>query len=156
MKKKIIIATITAFTLSLGATALAATSDSAKTIASKIVPASAEFTYVKDDGKEYDVYFRDTAQNTRYKVEVNKITDQVKEVSIKTADLGGQSIKISEEQVRNIIYKDYPDANIYKIETDYEHGKIKYEAKFTSSSIKKGEYEINAETGSVIEKSLKY
>ncbi len=157
MRKKILLATFAALTLSIGATAWAATADTAKEIASKTMPTSATFSHVKDDGKEYEVYFQDNNQQVKYKVEVNKLTDKVDEVSIKNlADRGGNQNSISETDVRNIIAKDFPDAQIHKVELDNDHGLYKYEVKFSAKGIAQGEYEINAENGNIIEKSLKY
>lgn len=157
LRKKSIVTLAAALTLAIGATAFAATADTAKTISAKLVPQDAQFTHIKDDGKEYDVHYTDAKTQTTYKVEVNKLTDKVTEIESKSqTDRGGASVKISENDVKTIVTKDFADAQIYKIKTENDHGAVKYEVSFNAGGITKGEYEINAETGNVMERKIQY
>lgn len=157
MKKRIltIFAVVVVLMLAVSAVTFAANADSARTIAAKYVPADAVHSYTHDDGYKYEVHFN--ANGVHYEVEVNKMTDNVIEFKMETYnDRGGRSVVISEAQVRNIVARDFADANIYKIKLDNDHGLVKYDVSFTANGIRKAEYEINAETGAVVEKTIKY
>lgn len=157
MKKRILttLAIVAVLMLAVSAVTFAANAYSARTIAAKYVPADAVHSYTHDDGHKYEVHFN--ANNVHYEVEVTKNTDNVIEVKMESYnDRGGRTVVINEAQVRNIIAKDFAYFNIHKIKIDNDYGVVKYEVSFAASGIRKGEYEINAETGAVIAKTIKY
>lgn len=157
MKKRIIVvlSLVAALMMSVAAVAFAATADSAKTIAQKYVPAGAMHSYTHDDGYKYEVHFNNG--DIHYEVEVNKVTDNVIEYKMEAHnDRGSNVVTINEYEVKNIIAKDFADANIYKIKLDKDNGLMKYEVSFSASGIRKAEYEINPQSGAIIEKTIKY
>lgn len=159
LKKKILVmlTVVAMFTLLVSGAAFAANADSAKAAAEKYVPAAASFVRTNDDGHKYEVHFNDNQANVHYEVEVNKFTGNVIEFKMESYnDRGSNVVKLSDSDIRAIIAKDFADASIYKIKLDKEHGLSKYEVSFTANGIRKAEYDINPETGNIIEKSIKY
>lgn len=159
LKKKIFtMLTVAAmFTLLVSGAAFAANVDTAKATATKYVPATATFGYANDDSHKYELHYNDNTNNVHYEVEVNKFTGNVIEFKMESYnDKGSSVIRLNDGQIRDIIAKDFADANIYKIKLDRDHGLAKYEVSFTAGGIRKAEYEINPETGNIIEKAIKY
>lgn len=159
LKKKILVmlTVVAMFTLLVSGAAFAANAESAKATAEKYVPMGATFVRTNDDGHKYEVHFNDNRANVHYEVEVNKFTDNVIEFKMESYnDHGSSVVKLNDGDIRAIIARDFADANIYKIKLDRDHGLSKYEVSFTANGIRKAEYEINPETGNIIEKTIKY
>lgn len=145
------------FAMLMSGAAFAANADSAKATAEKYVPSTATFRHISDDGHKYEVHFNDNNANLHYEVEVNKFTGNVIEFKMEAYnDHGSSTIKLNDSQIRDIIEKEFPGANIYKLKLDKDNGLSKYEVSFNANGIRKAEYEINPESGNIIEKTIKY
>lgn len=159
--KKITVTLAILAALAASATAYAAISaDEAKAIAAKEVPASSTHLFTKAEMHKltpyFEVKFYDNATNTEYEIDVLQASGAIKEFSLDNKTVFGSStIGLSTGDVQNIILKEHPQANIYKLELDRDNGLYEYEVKFTAPGVR-GEYTLNAETGAVMEKELKY
>lgn len=150
-----VVASLTAFTIS--ATALAALNEtSARELAAKWVPEQASHVSTKSDQLEYEVVFFNKATAVKYEIEINKLTEKVTEVKTKLqSNRGSQIIHLSEDEVKNIVLSEFPNAAIQKIKLEADDGYQHYEVKFTAGNVR-GEMEINPETGVIIERELHY
>lgn len=160
--KKLMALAAALFALNIGATAFAAqiSAVDAQNIATKLVPASAAFVETENDvdDKDYDVKFYDSKARTAYEIEVNKLTGEVKEYKMELKGYeGSKKAVLSVDDVKQIVLKDYPDAVIKYVELDVDSddGLKEYDVKFVTKAVI-GEYNINPETGEVVEKELKY
>ncbi len=160
--KKMMALAAALFALNISATAFAAeiSADVAKSVASKVVPASAEFVAIENDlkDKDYDVKFYDAQARTAYEVDVNKVTGEVREFSMELKGYeGSPNAVLSVEDAKQIVLKEYPDAAIksVRLDVDKETGLKEYDVKFSTKAVI-GDYDINPENGQVVEKDLKY
>lgn len=159
MKKRIltVVAMLAILVMAVSATAFAASAEDAKVAAAKYVPTTATYSSTHDDVYKYEVKFMDKETGAYYEVEVNKVTGNVSEFQMKLYNnRGSNNVKLSEADIRNIVIADFPGANIYKLKLDREDGLNIYEVSFSADGIRKAEYDINPETGLVIEKDIKY
>ena len=150
------------FALNIGATAFAAeiSAADAKAVAAKVVPASAEYVATENDldEKDFDVKFYDSKAKTAYEVDVNKVTGEVREYKMELKGYeGSPKAVLSVDDVKQIVLKEYPDAQIksVKLDVDKESGLKEYDVKFANKVVI-GDYDINPENGQVVERSLKY
>lgn len=143
--------------LTISVTAFAAlTETSAREIASKWMPDGTTYRLTKEDADEFEVYFFNKSLNTNYKVEINKFSAAITEISGKVQDAHGSTIvNISEQQIQAIVMNEFPDATIQKIALDTEDDYQVYEIKFTRGT-SQGDMEINPENGSIIKWEIKY
>ena len=69
--------------------------------------------------------------------------------------LGSHKIVLSVNDVQNLVRKEFPNAVFTKVELDRGDGLYEYEADFYTPEVR-GEMKFNPETGTVIEKEIKY
>ena len=62
--------------------------------------------------------------------------------------------QISTAEAEGIVKEHYPDARIHYVKTDWDHGRLVYEVKFSTGYYVDSEMEIDAETGRVLEIDL--
>ncbi len=62
---------------------------------------------------------------------------------------------LTQEDVQNLVRKEFPNAVFTKVELDRGDGLYEYEADFYTPEVR-GEMKFNPETGTVIEKEIKY
>lgn len=157
MKKyiRILLTTLTICCFSMAAVA-ALHPETAKEIAAKAVPDSAEFVEIENDSDEYEVKFIDSNRKIKYSVDVSKEKEAVTKFEMKRIyDYGSNNIILSQQEVVSIVKKEYPDAAITKVKLDSDDGLKEYKVKFTTPDVE-GEMEINPQTGVVIGKTIKY
>ena len=150
------------FAFNISATAFAAeiSAAEARNVAAKVVPASAEFVATENDAdeKDFDVKFYDSKAKTAYEVDVNKVTGEVREYKMELKGYeGSPKAVLSEDDVKQIVLKEYPDAafKVVKLDVDKETGLKEYDVKFATKAVI-GDYDINPENGQVVERDLKY
>ena len=153
--KRVSIALLALFCFSITGFA-ALSSESAKEIAAKAVPASAVFVAIENDSNEYEVKFNDENGKATYHVDVSKASASVTEVTTKNIfAVGSNTVSLSEQDAVNIVKKAYPNATITKVKLEKDDGLYEYEVKFVTPSAW-GEVEINPQTGVVLEMKLQY
>ena len=150
------------FAFNISATAFAAeiSAAEARNVAAKVVPASAEYVVTENDAdeKDFDVKFYDSKAKTAYEVDVNKVTGEVREYKMELKGYeGSPKAVLSVDDVKQIVLKDYPDAQIksVKLDVDKESGLKEYDVKLATKAVI-GDYDINPENGQVVERDLKY
>ena len=132
-------------TLAITVTALAAeliNAEQARSIAAQWVPAGSTHLVTKDESFEfvphYDVKFYDNKTNTAYEIEVLRNGGKVREFKMEAQTaLGSHKIVLSVNEL------------------DRGDGLYEYEADFYTPEVR-GEMKFNPETGTVIEKEIKY
>ena len=128
----------------------------AKDIAAKMIPAGAKHLYTKTSNMDYKVQFINESSNTHYEIAVSRLTGKIMESKARVrGNSASNSIKINEQQARNILLADHPRAIISSTKLIADNGYKLYHLEFSDGNIK-GQYEINPETGIVVEKYLKY
>lgn len=153
---RVLITTLTVCCFSIVGALASLSPETAKEIAAKALPNSAEFLVIEDDSDEYEVKFIDNNRKIQYSVDVSKAKETVTKVEMKRIyDYGSNRIILSQQEVVSIVKKEYPDAIITKVKLDSDDGLKEYEVVFTTSEIE-GEMEINPQTGVVIGKTIKY
>ena len=140
-------------TLAITVTALAAELINAE-------PAGSTHLVTKDGSFEfvphYDVKFYDNKTNTAYEIEVLRNGGKVREFKMEAQTaLGSHKIVLSVNDVQNLVRKEFPNAVFTKVELDRGDGLYEYEADFYTPEVR-GEMKFNPETGTVIEKEIKY
>lgn len=63
-------------------------------------------------------------------------------------------VKLSQEQAKAIVLKEYPNAQLHSIRLDQDDGYAEYEAIFTADGYQ-GSMEIQADSGEILEVKLK-
>ena len=164
MKRKFIAMLAAALcTLAITVTALAAeliNAEQARSIAAQWVPTGSTHLVTKDESFEfvphYDVKFYDNKTNTAYEIEVLRNGGKVREFKMEAQTaLGSHKIVLSVNDVQNLVRKEFPNAVFTKVELDRGDGLYEYEADFYMPEVR-GEMKFNPETGTVMEKEIKY
>lgn len=162
MKKLTTILTTAFITIFFSTTALAVnviSNNDALTIAKKLVPAkSTHISTILENDKlnpHYEVKFYDSNTNTEYEVEVLQ-NGLIKEFSFDNKMLlGSNKVTLSEKDIKNLVLQDFPNAKIKKVKLEQDNGLYEYEVKFITNELQ-GEITFNPESGSILEKKLKY
>ncbi len=104
-----------------------------------------------DDGK-YEIKF--SKGNKKFEYELNKETGEIlsKEVEEKENKRAPESIKIAEEEAREIALKDSGENDVKGIEIELENGK--YEVEFIGKDGREYSYEIGAANGNILSKKI--
>lgn len=124
--------------------------------AAKTIPAAAKHLYTKSGSMEYEIQFINENTNTHYDIKVSRATGTITESKTRVrGNSGSNNVQISEQQARNILLMDYPRAIISSTKLETDNGYKRYRLNFSAGNVV-GVYEINPETGVVIEKDLKY
>lgn len=61
---------------------------------------------------------------------------------------------ISMQEAEQIVKNEYPGAEIYRVDRDYDDGRRVYEIDFQSDAVWDGEVVIDADTGKILERDL--
>lgn len=61
---------------------------------------------------------------------------------------------INANDAENIVRQQYPDATIYRVKTDREHGQSVFEVKFRTGKFLDSEMKIDADTGEILKIDL--
>lgn len=134
----------------------AMTLDEAKNVAVNFVPESATLVESEDDDGEYELSYRDSKSGKSYEVVISKKDKAVKEFTVKRDAMeGGVEIKISEDQVKKNIKDEFGSVTEIKVDLDEDDGLYSYDVNFKAPDYR-GEAEVNAETGVIVESTLKY
>lgn len=154
-KKATLLTVLTVFLLTTTAFA-AIDADAAQEKAARLIPAGAKHLYTKTGNLEYGVQFVNDNTNTHYEVKISRTTGAITESKTRIrGNPGSNNIKLSEQQAKDIVLKEYPNAIIKSVKLETDSGYKHYQLEFTAGRIH-GNYEINPESGIVIEKELQY
>ena len=152
MKK--IIALALSLVLLFSVAAFAVDARSATETARALAPKGSVYLYTEKDGKNYEIHFLNEASGEEFEISVP--TEEGKAVKIETENdfaPGSTGNTITEEDVRQAVLNEYPDAQIDSIFTVKEDGLFEVHVYFTAYD-HFGRVKLNAETGSLIERKI--
>lgn len=154
MKKRLLTLSLGITMIASSAVAFAMTQQDAKNLANSYVPANAQYSHVEEDKHDYDVFYR-TATDL-YEVEVDKRIGKVTSLSIdKLSPTLSTDIKITADEARSILMKEYPNAVIKRVKLDRDSYKTTYDIDFMLDGAK-GDIEILAADGTILETEFDY
>jgi 2-phospho-L-lactate transferase/gluconeogenesis factor (CofD/UPF0052 family) len=146
--------------LAAGVSNTISTKQTAIANAQKVVPAEAKLISAKTDENEFDLEFLDSDTLERYEVEVDRATQKVKEVEIKSSNYPGSvTVNKTPEDVKAAILGRYPNAKniVVTTEKDDKEGTpfVVYKATFETDDFS-GEALLNPATCFIGYQDLEY
>lgn len=154
MKKRLLTFALGLSIVATSAVAFAMTQQDAKNLANSYVPTDAQYSHITEDKHDYEVFYRTTTD--LYEVEVDKNLNKVKSVSIdKLSPVLSTDIKISADDAKAILLKEYPNANIVRVKLDRDSYKTTYDIDFIVDGVK-ADMEILASDGTILETEIEY
>ncbi len=129
--------------------------DYAKRLADGKVPSGSQMMGMEQDDDEYEFLYVSADGTQRYEIEVSKQTgEMVKYEREAVAPQRSAEVKLSEQQAKDVLLKEYPQAELLSIRLDQDDGNAEYEAVFTTDGYQ-GSMEIQAASGEILEIKLK-
>ncbi len=152
MKK--LIATIIALTLALVPAAFAASALDATNAARAYAPADATYLYTEKDEGVYEVHFMNDTTGEEFEIDVDINTGKVLKFAsdVKLAT-GSASITLADDAAFEVVKAEFPTAVLTGVMRITDDGLFEVRVYFTTDEYY-GVYELNAETGAVIERDL--
>lgn len=134
----------------------AVTREAALKTAQALVPAGSVFSGIRLDDGKWEADFFDTVQQELYEIEIDAVNGQALSLeSERVGAMGGGSIKVKEQDIRNKVLAEYPGAVLDSVRLERDDGLWEYEVTFHSDKYR-GEISLNPENGAVLERSLRY
>ena len=128
----------------------------AENTASGYVPQGAEYIKTEIDDGVYEVTYRDNGLGREYEVHISRETGAIVGISMDSdRDHGGATAKLTAAQAEAAVKDEISgivSAKVYQEKDDYG---IFYDVEFTASDFY-GSAEVNAETGAVVEYTIRY
>ena len=130
--------------------------ENAKKIAAQYVPAESKCVKTEIDDYKYELKFYNKDNTESYEIELN-ISDNtlVKFESELVFQSGSTNVVKTEEDIKSIVLTELPQANIISVYINIYDYLKEYKVNFTNG-LYKGEYEINPETGVILERKFEY
>lgn len=129
------------------------TLEKAKEIANQNVPTNSVCLHTEEDAYNYEFEFYNDEKKEEYKIEIGKDSGDIIYYKINLYDdIGSSKVKISDSDIKEIVLKEIPAAEIFSIKLDDDVLK-KYKVKFQVESYY-GKFEINPETGIILERKF--
>ena len=134
----------------------ALTLDEAKEIAQKYVPSSAKFVTSEEEDNKFEVMFRDEAAKEGFEVEVNKENKLVKKVESQLDnDLGSEKVDLKENDIKEIIKKEFEGVNSVSVTLNKDNGLYEYEADFKAEDFY-GNADVHPVSGEILDSTVKF
>lgn len=134
----------------------AMTLDEAKEVAKKYVPATAEFVTSEEEETKFEVVFYDKTNKESFEAEVSTDTKKIKKVESQLDnDLGSKTVKLKKAEVKDIIKEKFGSVTSINVTLNKDNGLYEYGATFKSNEFY-GDADVNPETGTVLESTVKY
>lgn len=170
MKKNLLMLTlaaslaVTALPLSMAqangitsAAAAAQTMEDAQKKAAALLPKGSQLLHSEVDDGQYELKYYNSTTKTMYKIEISTTTGNVTKVETQLNEVQKSSPKASvltEDAIKKIITSEIKDATILSTKLSMDDGVQEYEVDMKTSTLY-GKYEINAQTGAVLEREIK-
>ena len=123
--------------------------------AKKMVAPGASLLKAEKDGDEYVVKFYDAENKIKYEVCVDRKTKKVTELKTQSdIHTGSDTVSLNENDIRTAVAAEYKGAIFDLVELSDESPK-KYYVRFHTDALK-GAMIINPESGSILERKIKY
>jgi len=124
--------------------------------AKALAPEGFEYAYTERDGKTYEVHFLNRETFEDYEITVNAETGApVKIESSLEGAHGSLNIVLTEEEARQILLNEYPEASIEGIVTETDDGLYEITVYFLTNALY-GKFDISPETGAVLERDIRF
>lgn len=128
----------------------------AKEIAQKYVPSTAKFVTSEEEDNKFEVMFHDDQNREGFEVEIAKDTKKVKKVESQLDnDLGGETVKLTEKEVKKIIEKEFKGVSSVNITLNQDNGLYEYEADFKAKEFY-GDADVHPVNGKILDSTVKY
>ena len=139
-----------------GGTETAVTKETARAVASGLVPEDSEFQYAEQCGDAFEVLYYSDADKAYYTVRVSVFTGEVTSVSSALVDCrGSREAVLTEDQVTAIASEDAGEVDVESVALDTVAGRKKYEVLCSGDGFAVS-YQINAEIGKILKKTVQY
>ncbi|HIV80289.1 MAG TPA: PepSY domain-containing protein [Candidatus Avanaerovorax faecigallinarum] len=128
----------------------------AENTASGYVPQGAEYIKTEIDDGVYEVTYRDNGLGREYEVHVSRETGAIVGISMDSdRDHGGATAKLTAAQAEAAVKDEISGIASAKVYQEKDDDGIFYDVEFTASDFY-GSAEVNAETGAVVEYTIRY
>ena len=124
-------------------------------LATSKMPSTAEYVNGEEGDNKFEIMFHDKDKGMKYKVEISKKTEEVKEIEAQADNITrSDKVVLKVSEVQNIIKNNFEGVKDMQIELEKEHGNFEYDVDFTADDFY-GDAELNAETGAINEFTIK-
>lgn len=141
----------------LTASASALTLDEAKQKAASLLPEGSKFIKSEVDDGLYELKYYHSSNHTKYKIKISTTTGEMKKIEtqldVKQTPVTNKAV-LKEKDLKTIITAEIKDALILSTNLSTDDGVQEYEVYFKTATLY-GCYEINAQTGVVLEREIK-
>ena len=128
----------------------------AENTASGYVPQGAEYIKTEIDDGVYEVSYRDNGLGREYEVHISRETGAIVGISMDSdRDHGGATAKLTAAQAEAAVKDEISGIASAKVYQEKDDDGIFYDVEFTASDFY-GSAEVNAETGAVVEYTIRY
>lgn len=128
----------------------------AENTASGYVPQGAEYIKTEIDDGVYEVTYRDNGLGREYEVHISRETGAIVGISMDSdRDHGGATAKLTAAQAEAAVKDEISGIASAKVYQEKDDDGIFYDVEFTASDFY-GSAEVNAETGAVVEYTIRY
>lgn len=157
--KKLMTFLATGAILTIGVTqifAAALTSEQAKNIALTYVPEGSIAIGTKEEYNQFEIKLYHQKDQTAYEIDINKTTQKVTSFESKSqCHIGGIQVTLTEEQAKNVVLQEIPQAQFVGAYLEWDDGMQEYKISFYTPEIQ-GKYQINAQNGMIVERDIKF
>ncbi|NDO45515.1 PepSY domain-containing protein [Clostridium sp. MD294] len=145
--------------LTMGTTQIFAavlTSEQAKSIALAYVPEESIHINTKEEYNKFEIKLYNQKDQTAYEIDIDKTTQKPISFESKSqCHIGGIQVVLSEEQAKNIVLQEIPQAQFISSYLEWDDGMQEYKISFYTPNIQ-GKYQINAQNGMIVEREIKF
>lgn len=131
------------------------TLEQATKLAKRHVPAGSTHLRTENDDGRYEVKFYNEDKQERYEIDISKATEKIVSFdSERYNDTGSNTVKLSKEDVKKIVAKEFKNAEILSVKLDRDNGFKEYDVYFQTDKYH-GDYVINPENGIVLNRDIR-
>lgn len=132
------------------------TLEQAKNIALGYVPEESIHINTKEEYNQFEIKLYNQKDQTTYEIDIDKTTQ--KPISFESelqCHIGGIQVVLSEQQAKDIVLQEIPQAQFVASYLDWDDGMQEYKISFYTANIQ-GKYQINAQNGMIVEREIKF
>ena len=136
--------------------AVTLTAEQAKEIALHYVPEGSMHFNTKQDYNKFEIKLYNQKDQTFYEIDINKTTQKMTSFESESQNnFGSIKVVLTEQNAKDIVLKEIPQAQFVTAYLDRDDGLQKYKISFYTSNIT-GVYKINPENGMILEREIKF
>ncbi|MEY8338063.1 PepSY domain-containing protein [Lachnospiraceae bacterium 62-35] len=123
-------------------------------IALSHIPEGSKFQFAENKGKFYEVVYYNDALQEYYQLNMDSGSGDVRSYkSWLFRHKGSKNVAVSEEEVKELVTAEYPEADNLVVNLDFKGELKSYLVDFTSEGMR-GTFEVNPENGQIIGKQV--